>query len=166
MIIDQKLLDDLSAQAKANPRLRQSYDLRTTPDDNSQRMLNALEPGTIMPIHRHRNTSETMVMVRGKLIKRFYDENGNITDEFVMEPLSIPSLHSVPEGESSEPTIPIVQIDKGQWHSLEVLEEGTVIFEAKDGAYAPLQQSEILDLSLIGAPPLVQQPHQLLHQCR
>lgn len=85
MIIDQKLLDDLSAQAKANPRLRQSYDLRTTPEDKSQRMLNALEPGTIMPIHRHRNTSETMVMVRGKLIERFYDGNGNITEEVVIE---------------------------------------------------------------------------------
>ena len=74
MIIAQKFLDDLSAHAKANPRLRQSYDLRTTPDDKSQRMLNALEPGTIMPIHRHRNTSEkmVMVMVRGKLIERFY----------------------------------------------------------------------------------------------
>lgn len=86
MIIDLKLLDDLSAQAKANPRLRQSYDLRTTPEEKSQRMLNALEPGTIMPIHRHKNTSETMVMVRGKLIERFYDDNGNITDEFMMEP--------------------------------------------------------------------------------
>lgn len=86
MIIDQKFLDSLSAHAKANPRLRQSYDLRTTPDDKSQRMLNALEPGTIMPIHRHRNTSETMVMVRGKLIDRFYDGDGSITDEFVMEP--------------------------------------------------------------------------------
>lgn len=86
MIIDQKFLDSLSAHAKANPRLRQSYDLRTTPDDKSLRMLNALEPGTIMPIHRHRNTSETMVMVRGKLIERFYDGDGSITDEFVMEP--------------------------------------------------------------------------------
>lgn len=84
MKIDSQLLDTLSAQAKANPRLRQSYDLRTTPNDNSQRMLNAIEPGTIMPIHRHRNTSETMVMVRGKLIERFYDDNGNITEEFVM----------------------------------------------------------------------------------
>lgn len=123
MIIDQKLLDTLSAQAKANPRLRQSYDLRTTPDDKSQRMLNALEPGTIMPIHRHRNTSETMVMVRGKLIERFYNDEGNLTDEFVMEPYG---QHSM------------VQIESGRWHSLEVLEEGTVIFEAKDGAYAPL----------------------------
>lgn len=127
MIIDQKLMDDLSAQAKANPRLRQSYDLRTTPVDNSQRMLNALEPGTIMPIHRHRNTSETMVMVRGKLIERFYDENGNITDEFVMEPCG---------------QYPMVQIEAGQWHSLEVLEEGTVIFEAKDGAYEPLAEED------------------------
>ena len=87
MKISNQLLDTLSAQTKANPRLRQSYDLRTTPDDQSQRMLNALEPGTIMPINRHRNTSETMVMVRGKLIERFYDDNGNIADEFVMAPL-------------------------------------------------------------------------------
>lgn len=122
-------MDDLSAQAKANPRLRQSYDLRTTPDDKSQRMLNALEPGTIMPIHRHRNTSETMVMVRGKLIERFYDDSGNITDEFVMEPCG---------------QYPIVQIEKGQWHSLEVLEAGTVIFEAKDGKYELLTEEDIL----------------------
>ena len=63
MIIDKQLLDTLSAQAKSNPRLRQNYDLRTTPQDNSQRMLNALEPGTVLPIHRHRNSSETVVIV-------------------------------------------------------------------------------------------------------
>ena len=131
MIIDQKLLDNLSAQAKANPRLRQSYDLRTTPEDKSQRMLNALEPGTILPIHRHRNTSETMVMVRGKLIERFYDDNGNITDEFVMEPCGQYAM---------------VQINKGQWHSLEVLSSGTVIFEAKDGTYEPLSNIDIRTL--------------------
>ena len=129
MIIDKKLLDDLSAQAKANPGLRQSYDLRTTPDDNSQRMLNALEPGTIMLIHRHKNTSETMVMVRGKLKQRFHDDNGNITDEFIMEPCSQYS---------------IVQIEAGRWHSLEVLEEGTVIFEAKDGTYEPITNDDTL----------------------
>ena len=148
MIIDQKLMDDLSAQAKANPRLRQSYDLRTTPEDNSQRMLNALEPGTIMPIHRHSTTSETMVMVRGKLIERFYDDDGNITEEFMMAPLSVPSkpsLHSVPAGECNEPTIPMVQIEVGQWHSLEVLEEGTIIFEAKDGAYTALTDDDIIE---------------------
>lgn len=131
MVIDQTLLDSLTAQAKVNPRLRQSYDLRTTPDDKSQRMLNALEPGTIMPIHRHRNTSETMVMVRGKLIERFYDDNGNITDEFVMEPCGQYAM---------------VQINKGQWHSLEVLSSGTVIFEAKDGAYEPLSNIDMRTL--------------------
>lgn len=144
MKIDKTLLDELTAQAKANPRLRQAYDLRTTPDDNSQRMLNALEPGTIMPIHRHRNTSELMVMVRGKLIERFYDDNGNITNEFVMTPLSLPSLLSVPESEFNEPAIPMVQIEASQWHSLEVLESGTVIFEAKDGAYEPLSEDDVL----------------------
>lgn len=128
MIIDKKLLEDLSAQAKANPRLRQAYDLRTTSEDNSQRMLNALEPGTIMPIHRHRNTSETMVMVKGKLIERFYDDKGDVTDEFVMEPCG---------------QYPMVQIEAGRWHSLEVLEKGTVVFESKDGAYAPLTEIDI-----------------------
>lgn len=147
MIIDQKFLDSLSAHAKANPRLRQSYDLRTTPDDNSQRMLNALEPGTIMPIHRHRNTSETMVMVRGKLIERFYDDNGKITDEFMMAPLVAEQGRSTNISNSSnnsEPSISMVQIETGQWHSLEVLEEGTVIFEAKDGPYEPIKSEDII----------------------
>lgn len=129
MKINRELLDNLTAQAKANPRLRQSFDLRTTAEDNSQRMLNAMESGTIMPIHRHRNTSETMVMVRGKLIERFYDDAGNLTDEFVMEPC----------GE-----YPMIQIEAGQWHSLEVLESGTVIFEAKDGRYMPLGEEDVM----------------------
>ena len=92
-------------------------------------MLNALEPGTVMPIHRHRNTSETMVMVRGKLIERFYDDVGNLTDEFLMEPC----------GE-----YPMIQIPAGQWHSLEVLESGTIIFEAKDGKYMPLGEEDVI----------------------
>lgn len=129
MKINKELLDNLTAQAKANPRLRQSFDLRTTSEDNSQRMLNAMEPGTVMPIHRHRNTSETMVMVRGKLIERLYDDVGNLTDEIVMEPC----------GE-----YPIIQIEAGLWHSLEVLESGTVIFEAKDGKYMPLGEEDII----------------------
>lgn len=159
MIIDQKLLDILSAQAKANPRLRQSYDLRTEASnlsnssnlsnpshrDTSQRMLNALEPGTIMPIHRHRNTSETMVIVKGKLIERFYDDNGNITEEFVMAPLSNISNSS----NNSELSISMVQIEAGRWHSLEVLEEGTVIFEAKDGEYEQLAKNDMLNISEI-----------------
>lgn len=130
-------MDDLSAQAKANPRLRQSYDLRTEateafPEpgrrDNSQRMLNALEPGTIMPIHRHRNSSETMVIIRGSLTEYLYDNAGTLAHEILMRPNT----------ENS-----IIQIEKGQWHSLKCLEPDTVIFEAKDGEYEPLTEEDI-----------------------
>lgn len=129
MIIDQILLDTLSAQAKASPRLRQAYDLRNTPEDNSQRMLNALEPGTMMPIHRHRTSSESIAILRGKMVMRFYDEKGNLIEKAVME---------------SNGVCPMVQVEKGQWHSLEVLEEGTVVFEAKDGMYEPIQDEDIM----------------------
>ena len=129
MKISKEILDNLTDQAKANPRLRQSFDLRTNAEDNSQRMLNAMEIGTVMPIHRHRNTSETMVMVRGKLIERLYDDAGNLTDEFVMEPCGV---------------YPMIQIEAGQWHSLEVLESGTIIFEAKNGRYIPLGEDDII----------------------
>ena len=144
MIIDQKLLDTLTAQAKASPRLRQNYDLRNTPEDNSQRMLNALEPGTVMPIHRHRKSSESIAIIRGKMIMRFYDDNGNVTDEFLMAPISLHSLPSIPEGECNEPTIPVVQVEKGRWHSLECLVSNTVLFESKDGAYEPLPEEDIM----------------------
>ena len=99
MKINKTFLDNLTVQAKANPRLRQSFDLRTTSEDNSQRMLNALEPGTVMPIHRHRTTSETMVMIRGKLIERFYDDDGNLTDEFIMEPSGEYSMAQIEVGQ-------------------------------------------------------------------
>ena len=140
MIIDQTLLDTLSSQAKASPRLRQAYDLRNTPEDNSQRMLNALEPGTVMPIHRHRRSSESICMVRGKMVMRLYDDNGNVMDEVVMAPTG-----SVAEqDQNSNPSVPMVQVEAGQWHSLEVLEEGTVIFESKDGRYEPLSEEDIM----------------------
>ena len=129
MIIDKSLLDTLSPQAKASPRLRQAYDLRNTPEDNSQRMLNALDPGMVMPIHRHRKSSETVVIVRGSLIERFYDEEGNVTEEVLM----------VPGGEN-----PVVQVEKGRWHSLECLESNTVLFESKDGKYEPLGEEDIM----------------------
>ena len=131
MIIDNQLLDTLSAQAKASPRLRQNYDLRNTSDDNSQRMLNALEPGTVLPIHRHRNSSETVVIVRGSLIERFYDESGNVTEEVLMRP----------GGEN-----PVVNVEKGRWHNLECLEQGTVLFESKDGAWEPLREEDIMTI--------------------
>lgn len=129
MIIDNQHLSTLSSQAKSSPRLRQNYDLRNGEEDNSQRMLNALGPETVMPIHRHRNTSETVVIVRGSLIERFYDDEGNVTEEVLM----------VPGGEN-----PVVQVEKGRWHNLECLETGTVLFEAKDGKYEPVQNEDIM----------------------
>ena len=83
-------------------------------------------------------------MVRGKMIMRLYDENGNVTDEFLMAPISLHSLPSILEGECDEPTIPMILVEAGQWHSLEVLEEGTVVFEAKDGKYEPLAEDDIM----------------------
>lgn len=140
MIIDKQFLDTLSAQAKANPRLRQNYDLRNSENDNSQRMLNALEPGTIMPIHRHLFSSETVVIIRGSLVERFYDDDGNVTEEVIMKA----------GGDN-----PVLNIEKGRWHTLECLEPDTVLFESKDGKYEPLKVGNVMDLSLIGAPQKV-----------
>lgn len=131
MFLNTELLDSLSAQAKASPRLRMNYDLRNTPDDQSQRMLNALEPSTIMPIHRHRGSSETVVVLRGKVKWLYYDESGKLTDTFIVAPNSELCGLSVP---------------KGQWHSLECLESGTVILEAKDGVYTPLGVGDVMEL--------------------
>ena len=129
MLIDTKLLDALTAQAKASPRLRMNFDLRNTPDDPSQRMLNALEPGTVMPIHRHRNTSETVVVLRGKVKWLYYNDKGELTDTILVEAGGDICGLSVP---------------KGQWHSLECLETGSVILECKDGPWEALKEEDIL----------------------
>lgn len=129
MQITQETLDTLTSQAKASERLRHSMDLRTTSEDQSQRILNAVEPGTIVPIHRHRSTSETVVIVRGRLIERFYDDAGKITEEALMEVGG---------------NCPVLQVSAGQWHSIEVLDSGTVILEAKDGPYTPLTPEDVL----------------------
>ena len=131
MIIDQKLMDDLSALAKANPRLRQAFDLRTTPKDGSQRILNAVEPGTVLPIHRHRGSTETMVCLRGKVVQHYYNEDGEKIASYELEPNTAQVAMSVPVG---------------QWHALESLEDGSVIFECKDGAYEPLNESDIMNI--------------------
>lgn len=130
MILDQIILDTLSQQAKANPRLRQAFDLRTTPEDQSQRILNAVEPGTILPIHRHRGSTETIVCLRGKVVQHYSDDHGNKTASFELAPNTEQTAMSVPVG---------------QWHALESLEEGSVIFECKDGAYAPLAEEDTLN---------------------
>ena len=141
MIISQQLLDELTAQAKENPRLRMNMDLRNGPEDKSQRMLNALEPGTVMPIHRHRGSSETCICIRGHFEEYLYGYTETRSDG-TPDPDSfglIETIDMVPGG-------PILNIEKGQWHSLKCLESGTVLFEAKDGAYQPLSPDEIMEV--------------------
>lgn len=104
-------------------------DLRTTPEDSSQRILNAVETGTVLPIHRHRESTETLVCLRGKVIQHYYDDNGNKTASFELAPNSAKVGMSVP-------------VD--QWHALESLEKGSVIFECKNGAYEPLTDEDVL----------------------
>lgn len=130
MVIDDNILDNLSAQAKVNPRMRQAMDLRNSPEDGSQRMLNALEPGTVMPIHRHHASSETVVILRGRIRWIFYDENGQETERVVLDADGEPRM---------------LNVEKDRWHSLECLESGTVLFEAKDGPYHPLDEDEVFE---------------------
>ena len=129
MLIDQKLLDSLTAQAQVSPRLRMNLDLRNSPEDKSQRMLNALEPGTVMPIHRHQNTSETVVVLRGKVKWLYYNDKGELTDTILVEAGGDICGLSVP---------------KGQWHSIECLESGSVILETKDGAWDAMREEDVL----------------------
>ena len=127
-IIDEHTLNALTAQAKASSRLRMNLDLRNSPEDQSQRMLNAIEPGTVLPIHRHRTTSETVVCLRGHFVEYFYDADGRMTD----------AIEMVPGGT-------LINIPAGQWHSLKSLESGTVLLECKDGPWEPLGEEDILN---------------------
>lgn len=126
MIIGKNVFDELTLKAKASERLRCNFDMRNSADDLSQRMLNAMEPGTVMPIHRHKGSSETCICIRGHFEEYFYDEEGNLTETIDMYPGG-----------------PILNIEAGQWHSLKCLEPNTILFEAKDGPYHPLEQDEI-----------------------
>ena len=130
MIITQAILDQLTEQAKASPRLRMAFDLRNTPEDNSQRMLNALEPGTIIPIHRHQKSSETIACLRGRFVIEFYDE---------LERICTDSIELSPNGNVVAENVPA-----GQWHSLRCIEPNTVLLESKDGRYEPLGDEDIL----------------------
>ena len=129
MIITQAILDNLTAQAKASLRLRMNLDLRNSPSDGSQRMLNAIEPGSVLPIHRHRHSSETVVIIRGKIQWVFYDDNGNETERVTLD---------------ANGDLRMLNVEKNRWHSLECLETGTVLYESKDGAYQPLGEDEIM----------------------
>ena len=131
MTIDNKLFDALSEEARKSPRLRMNYDMRTTANDQSQRMLNAIEPGTELPIHRHRKTTEVCFVLRGKAEEIFYDDYGNETERVLMVP-------------NSDCCGVIIEI--GRWHKIVSLESSTVIFEAKDGPYEPLSPEDILTI--------------------
>lgn len=131
MILGSTIFNELSEDARQSPRLRMNRDLRNSADDQSQRMLNAIEPGTDLPIHRHRKTSETCIVLRGAAEQLFYDDEGNITERILMEP---------------ETDCCGVNIAADRWHKIISLKPGTVIFEAKDGQYEPLTSEDILTL--------------------
>ena len=132
MKITQALLDKLTEEAKGSPRLRMNYDLRNSDADQSQRMLNAIEPGSPLPIHRHQKTSETVVCLRGRLVEEYYDELERICTE---------AIELSPNG-----PVVAVNIPAGQWHTVRALESGTVIMEVKDGAYEAISEVDILDV--------------------
>lgn len=136
MLINKSLLDELTARAKASPRLRMHYDLRTQAfeasdwHDQSQRMLNVLMPGTVIPVHRHNETSETVICIRGAVEEVFFDSDGRETDHFVLR-------YSSP--------FCMVQVPRGVYHTCRCLEPGSVIFEAKDRAYDPVGTEDLLE---------------------
>ena len=132
MKISQAILDNLTEQAKASPRLRMNLDLRNSAEDQSQRMLNAIEPGSPLPIHRHQKSSETVVCLRGRLVEEYYDELERICTE---------RIELTPNG-----PVVALNIPAGQWHTVKVLESGTVILEVKDGNYEPIGPEDILTL--------------------
>ena len=137
MVITQVLLDSLTAQAKVSPRLRMNMDLRNSSDDQSQRMLNAIEPGSQLPVHRHRKSSETVVCLRGRLQELLYNEAAASAGSPTVVETEVIELS--PDGPVVALNIPI-----GQWHTVRALESGTVILECKDGAYEPLGPEDIL----------------------
>ena len=113
MKITQAILDNLTAKAKESPRLRMNLDLRDSAEDTSQRMLNAIEPGSPLPIHRHQKTSETVVCLRGRLVEEFYDD---------LERTCTERIELSPNG-----PVVALNIPAGQWHTVQALESGTVI---------------------------------------
>lgn len=129
MIIDNNLLDQVTEKAKENDRLRMNYNLHESLDAKAQRLLNALEPGTVLPIHRHNHTAETYIVLRGSINVILVDDNKKPIEQYLLSP---------------EQSVYGIHIPAGQWHTLEVTESGTVIFEVKDGPYAPLGKEDIL----------------------
>ena len=129
MVFDKDFLDELQNQARLNIRKRMNYDLRNSSEDGSQRMLNALEPGTVLPIHRHRHSSETVVLLRGRMDEVFYDDQKR----------EIARYHLNTQEDCYGLNIPV-----GQWHGIEVFEP-SIIVEMKNGSYNPICKEDVLE---------------------
>ena len=129
MVIDDKILDDLSAQAKASPRLRMNYNFHHSLDELCHRMLNALEPGTEVPIHHHPDKDETFVILRGKIRVTTYNDDGSVIDSVVL---------------CQDDGIFGVNIPKNVWHTLEALEPNSCIFECKQGPFVRHEEEGVL----------------------
>jgi cupin fold WbuC family metalloprotein len=131
MVINDELLNNLTKEARENVRLRKNFNLHESEKDDVQRLFNALEPGTVMPVHRHTHTEETYILLRGEMNVFFYNNDKQLMDTFHLNPL---------EGNYG------INIPSGQWHTLEVIKQGTVIFEVKKGPYSSLKESDIMQL--------------------
>lgn len=129
-LINDSLLNEVTRQAQDSPRLRMNHNLHDSLEAKAQRLLNALEPGTVLPIHRHPDTAETYVLLRGRIRVMYYDDRKTETESVVLDPKA---------GSYG------VHIPAGQWHTLEVLESGSVILEVKDGPYRPLDRTNLLE---------------------
>ena len=129
MKIDKELLDELTEEAKGNPRHRMHYDLRDSDEDGSMRMLNAIEPETVIPVHRHAETSEDVIVLRGEAVEVLYDSQGREVERY----------HMVAGGDCVACHVP-----KGMFHTCKSLRSGTVIFEFKNGKYDPNGTEEFL----------------------
>ena len=130
MILDTKFLDELTEKAKESPRLRMNYNLHDSLDSKAQRLFNGLEPGTVLPVHRHVNTSESYILIRGALRVTLLDDEKNVIETAEL------NLNNGVFG---------FQIPANTWHKVEVLESSTVIFEVKDGPYTPLTIENLLE---------------------
>ena len=131
MIIDKRLLDSVTEQAKDSPRLRMNYNFHQSLDEKCHRFLNAVEPGTEVPIHKHPTKDETFVILRGKVRVTTHNNDGSVIGDYILCP---------EEGRYG------VNIPKGVWHKVESLETGSVFFECKEGPFVPHEEDGILKL--------------------
>ena len=130
-VIDNDLIDSVVAKAKESPRLRMNYNFHESLDDKCHRLLNALEPGTVVPVHRHPTKDESFVILRGKIRVNTYNDAGEVTESVVLSPA---------DGKYG------VDIAKNVWHGVECLESGSVIFEVKEGPFVPHDKDGILEI--------------------